>query len=387
MLLDKDRFLPPNALFSIHSFKLPHMKLFFKYTFYLTLILICVVFIVLWVKSPGTVEPLLDVDGKVIPKSISEHRKIRIGKHEQHLTIQGVDSTKEVLLMLHGGPGNSINAGLRHPDLRLNKEFVMVQWDQLGSGRSYNTKINAEEMKVEQMVSYAVEVSQYLKTRFKKEKIHVLGHSWGAHLGMILVHQHPELFHSYIGMAQTTDLYDAERIAFEWVKKRAVELKDKTGIEALSKIKFPDEIIPLKEWNDRFGWVHRSYVNKYGGVEYGEEKGIITGLLYPLLETPEYTIKQKINYITGLQYSLDVLWEERLERNLFDEIDSIAIPVIIVHGLHDFNIPHSQAKEFYDGLKAPYKKFYSFEYSAHSPYMEEADKFNSVISNELVKKF
>ncbi len=343
-------------------------------------------FLLLWVKSPGTIQPLVDDKGNAIPKSIAEQKKLLLGGVEQHMTIRGVDSTKEVLLFLHGGPGNSINAGLRNPDLILEKEFVVVQWDQFACGRSYSSTITPEDMKIDSFISYAVEVSQYLMQRFQKEKIHLLGHSWGSHLGILLIHKHPELFHSYIGMAQSSNKYEGERISFEWVKEKAAELNDKEGMEELAKLEFPDSFLTMTEWNDRFGWQHRSYVNKYGGIEYGKELEIISSLLIPLYHTPEYTISQKINYIQGLQFSLDALWTQRMERTLVNEIDTIQIPVIIVHGLHDYNIPHDQAKDFFNELKAPYKKFYTFEQSAHSPYLEEVDKFNAIIRKELLEK-
>lgn len=360
---------------------------FLKYGLFTFLSIILVGFLILWIKSPGTIQPITNAKGEIIASSIYEHKVLQTGRVEQHLTLRGIDSTKQVLLILHGGPGNSINAGLRNPDLILEEEFVVVQWDQYGSGRSYNNQIRAEDMKIDSLVAYAKEVSQYLCKRFNQEKIHIIGHSWGSQLGMILINENPHLFHSYIGMAQTVDLYEAEGIAFQWVKSKAESLNDKKGMKELSQIQYPDAILPYSEWNDQFGWVHRSYVNKYGGIKFGEELNIVSSLLKPLLQTPEYTIKQKVNYIQGLLFSLESTWVERMERPLKNEIDSIQIPVIIVQGLHDYNIPHSQVKRYFDELKAPYKKFYSFEKSAHSPYFEEVDKFNKVIRDEILSKY
>jgi len=242
-------------------------------------------------------------------------------------------------------------------------------------------------LRIDSMIAYALEVTKYLCKRFNQEKIHVIGHSWGSQLGMLLVNKHPEWFYSYIGIAQTTNVYEGERMGFEWVKQQAEIRKDKKGLKELSKINIPETIINLPEWNDQFGWTHRSYLNKYGGVLFGKEVHLIGGLLFPLLTTPEYNIRQKIKYIRGLLFSLESTWIERLERTLHKEIDSLQVPVIIVHGLHDYNIPHAQSKQYFDELIAPYKKFYTFEKSAHSPYSEEVDKFNEMIANELIGKY
>lgn len=40
---------------------------------------------------------------------------------------------------------------------------------------------------------------------------------------------------------------------------------------------------------------------------------------------------------------------------------------------------HNQAKRFYEQLKAPYKRFYTFEESAHTPFYEEKSRFYQVI--------
>ena len=360
------------------------IKNILKYFIGLTIAVVGLFVLIAFIKSPGTIEPLLNDKRKRIEKSINDHSVLKIGKHYQHLTIRGIDSTKEIMLLLHGGPGNSINADLRHPDLILEQEFVMVHWDQLGAGRSYSDEITTEEIAFDSMVTYAVEVSKYLMTRFGKKKIHLLGHSWGTHFGLVLVNEHPEYFHSYLGMAQTSNLYEAEKMSFDWIKEKAIALKDKKGERELSSLSFPEKSTGYDEWIDSFGWTHRSYINKYEGIKYGKKQNMLFSLLYAVYQLPDYTLKEKVGYIKGLQFSLKALWQDRMERDMFNEIDSIQIPVIIVQGLQDYNIPHKQAKRFFDGLKAPYKQFYTFEYSAHSPSFEEVDKFNEVIRKEYL---
>lgn len=68
---------------------------------------------------------------------------------------------------------------------------------------------------------------------------------------------------------------------------------------------------------------------------------------------------------------------------MFTEIDSMQIPVYIFQGKFDYQTPYVVAKEFYDQLKAPEKQFFTFERSAHSPLMEDVEKFNSIIREKL----
>ena len=98
-----------------------------------------------------------------------------------------------------------------------------------------------------------------------------------------------------------------------------------------------------------------------------------------VLNTSEYTLGDKFNYMKGNIFSLEHLWPEVINTNLFTAIDSMQIPVYIFQGMYDYQTPHVIAKAFYDQLKAPKKEFFTFTNSAHSPLMEEVDKFNGLV--------
>ena len=98
-----------------------------------------------------------------------------------------------------------------------------------------------------------------------------------------------------------------------------------------------------------------------------------------VLNTKEYTFYDKVNYLRGNMFSLENMWTDVINTNLLTDINSMKIPVYILQGIHDYQTPYSVAREFFLQLKAPEKEFYSFENSAHSPIMEEADKFNSIV--------
>jgi esterase/lipase len=83
--------------------------------------------------------------------------------------------------------------------------------------------------------------------------------------------------------------------------------------------------------------------------------------------------------MNGSMFSLEHMWNEVINANLLNDIDSMQVPVYIFHGKHDYTTPYPVAKEFYNQLKAPEKEFFTFENSAHSPVMEEVEKFNSIV--------
>ena len=67
---------------------------------------------------------------------IEEASFVKIGGIEQWVTIRGDDKRKPVLLLLHGGPGD-VQSPFISTYAPYEKDFVLVQWDQRGAGRTF----------------------------------------------------------------------------------------------------------------------------------------------------------------------------------------------------------------------------------------------------------
>ncbi len=351
-----------------------------KVIMYLIGALLAILFVLaiwLWIKSPGKAEPITDSTGQAIEGSISSIEKISLGGVDQYLIIRGEDQTKPVMLFLHGGPGSPEFAFMKSTNTAIEKDFVMVYWEQRGAGKSYSDEVADESMNLEQFISDTRELSEILAKRFKKDKIYLLGHSWGSFLGILTAYEYPELFHAYMGVGQVAYKYNGERLSFEWVIEEAKKNKADHAIEALSQLSFPDSLATSETWLD-FLMVERQYVMEFGGGVVHEMKGMWP-VIKLVLDAKEYTFSEKMKYMPASMYSLEHLWPSVINKNLFNDIDSMQVPVYIFQGAYDYQTPTSIAKEFYMQLKAPKKEFYLFENSAHSPMMEEVDKFNAIL--------
>lgn len=341
------------------------------------LTLILGLIIALWMVSPGKADPITDPYGNPLEGSISTIENITLGGIEQYLIIRGEDSTKPVMLFLHGGPGSPEIAFMKHFNTDIEKDFVMVYWEQRGAGKSFSKDVTVESMNLEQFIADTRELSEYLSERFKQDKIFIMGHSWGSLLGIMTAYKYPELFHAYYGVGQVANQFRGEYVGFEWVIDQAHKNNDTKASKALAKLSFPDSLASSKEWL-AYLTIQRLYVNKFGGGTTRDFRGMWP-LFRMVLQTREYTIVDKLNYMRGSMFSLKNMWNEVIHTNLFGEVDSMQVPVFIFHGKYDYTTPYCVAKDFYDQLKAPEKGFYSFENSAHSPVMEEVDKFNSIV--------
>ena len=355
---------------------------FLKIRKYLLIFLIGIVTIIsvgilaLFFASPGKAELFVNEDG-IIENSISTIDKIELGGIEQYLIIRGFDLSNPILLFLHGGPGTPELSYVKKYNPELEKEFVVVYWEQRAAGKSFNKAISSETMNTKQFIEDTRELSEYLMVRFNKKKIYLMGHSWGSFLGINTIKKYPNLYHCYFGIGQVANQFRSEKISFDWVKKYAKKIEDKSGLNKLNAITMPKKDDDSKSWLD-FLLVERGLIDKYGGGLLRKYKGKKDTFM-PILLAKEYTLKDKLNYSKGAFFSIEHLWEEIMESNLFESIDSIETPVYFLHGRYDYQTTHLVAKEFYDQLKAPKKRFYTFENSAHSPIFDEPERFNDIL--------
>lgn len=330
-----------------------------------------------WFKSPGTADPITCVNGKTLPGSISVIEKVVIGGQEQVLIIRGADRTKPVMLYLHGGPGSPEFAYLKKMNRAIEKDFVMVYWEQRGAGKSWSKEVPAKSMNLPQLISDTRQLSLMLAKRFKKDKIYLMGHSWGSLLGILTAYHYPGLYYAYFGTGQVCSQYSAEKTGYEWVMKQAISNQDRHVISVLSKMPVPDSLANVAAWIDYIS-VERNFVAQFGGGVLHDRKGMMK-LVKMIINTPEYTVSEKLNFVKSGLFSVRYLWPSVIRSNLFQEIDTMRIPVYIFQGKYDYQTPGVLVKSFFDRLKAPKKEFYIFEHSAHSPMLEEPERFNSIV--------
>lgn len=313
--------------------------------------------------------------------SLDEKRVVQLGGVPQHIRIRGTDRANPVLLFLHGGPGVSDRHWVLKDQSGLADVCTMVCWDQRGAGKSYSRAQSKEKMTIDMMVNDARELVEYLCAEFDKDKIHVVGHSWGTMLGTLLCQRHPEHIAAYVGMGQVVDLVENENIAYKFTMDEAIKRGDKKGIRDLEKIGEPK--------NGSYGTIenlvkHRDYLTKYGGETYAKSESIWTALIIPIIFSPEYTLADLYKYAKGSFYCLRQLWPEIAETIRFnDTVKKLDVPVYMTEGRHDINTPSTLAKEWFDNLEAPHKDWVWFEKSAHSPIKEEPELWGKVIREKL----
>jgi pimeloyl-ACP methyl ester carboxylesterase len=316
----------------------------------------------------GHTRPIGDEQGNMLHKGIAVLEKISLGGMDQWMLLRGNDISNPVLLWLHGGPGSSQMPLAHAYDERLEKEFIVVHWDQRGSGKSNPRGFDEASMSYTRFISDAHQLTKYLKERFGKEKIYLLGHSWGTQIGLELVNRHPEDYFGYIGVSQVVSHVLGDEIAYGWLLER-MEDKDHATLEALGPPPYSD--------HDEFVTFIR-LVDAYGG---SYDVPFIQ-LVKVALGSPEYTFRDMFAWLHGANRGSGPMWSEQAY-GLFDAIirfPKLLVPIYLFQGRNDYNTPLAATKVFFDKLEAPAgKQMVIFEDSAHTPFLAEPEKFTEEV--------
>lgn len=330
-----------------------------------------VVFIII-LFFPAFTPKIRDDDNRVVENSIAELSTIKLGNIDQSIMIRGNDIDNPIILVLHGGPGYSFISYARKFQSHLEENFVVVNWDQRGSGKSYSFFIDSDTMTQEQLENDTIELIDYICDRFDREKVYVVGHSWGTVLGIETIQNVPEKVIAYIGIGQVVDDVDGEKLSYKYVLEKATEEQNEKALAELEEIGEP----PYKD-SRKDTFVQRKWLKKYGGFEL--EVITLNEIIKGSLFAPEYSWRDGVNFLIGNLYSIDTLFMNREKADFREKYTCFEVPVYFCAGRQDYNTPSILVEEYYNILEAPKKNLYWFEESAHEPHLVEEEKFSNIM--------
>lgn len=315
--------------------------------FFLGLLLVAVLAVWLSQRLAATT-PITAANGQPLPGSIATLEKVTLGGSEQWITIRGQDVSKPVLLYLGiGGPGAGGLPANAMMFAALEKHFVVVNWDQPGTGKSYNA-VPIATLTVDRFVADAHELTQLLRARFHQEKIYVFGLSWGTILGIKLVQQYPELFYAYVGNGQMVNTTENDRIGYALALKLAEEWGESSTVNRLRR-------------NGPPPYVGRGMALKYAAYNNVLFRSMDSPTLdLVLLLVPqfarEYGLVDRVNFARGLIDSFPVVYSQLHDLDFTTQAATLDLPVYFLVGREDVNAVAALVERYYNELDAPHKE-------------------------------
>jgi proline iminopeptidase len=316
------------------------------------------------------------------PNAINSLEAVRIGGINQWIEVRGQNVNNPILLFIHGGPGVAfipMSGAFQDP---WEKSFTVVQWDQRGAGKTYASNdldFQRKTMNVPQMEQDTLEVANYLRTRLKREKIFVVGHSWGSILGLWLAHEHPELIYAYVGTGQVINMPQNEVVAYNDALQEARSRHNDQAIKDLESIApYPPPNPDSNKMATARNWERDLLAQSPDASGFLDIKRIITGIV----STPEYSLADDLGFFRGQMLSLNTFLPEVMKIDLNTLGSDFHVPVFFFEGRYDPYCRPSLVVDYAQTIKAPHKEVIWFDDSGHFPFFEEKQKFK----DELVQR-
>lgn len=333
------------------------------------------------IALPASTPRIVGPDGR--PQGIAELTTVSIGGHEQGILIRGHSVDKPVLLYLSGGPGQS---SLPYPRVILDdltQDFILVVWDQRGTGKSYAALAPSATLTLEQAVADTIELTNYLRQRFDEDKIYILGESWGTTLGVLAAQRAPELYYAMIGSGQMVSQRETDRLLFRDVLALAERTGD-TGLRdkmlAYGEPPYADTPYGNAFVMGYYDALYQPYTPPAAYIERGTRANLGPfGVL-----GSEYNFVEKVNVLRGLIDMFTVMYPQIQQVDFREDVPRLEVPLYVLDGEAELASRRDLALEWFEMVDAPIKRMFSFENAAHAVAFEQYEAFHAILLTTIL---
>lgn len=294
---------------------------------------------------------------------------VEINGTKQWINIYGENIENPVLLYLHGGPGSSTSEIDYAFTRKWADVYTVVTWDQRNCGKSYSAEQNDTVLTRELFMQDGKELTEFLLNYMGKEKLTILGHSWGSLYGANLVLAYPEYYNCFIGTGQLVDMVENE-VAF---KEEALKWAQ-GDTEAM---KLVEQLTPEDYSMEHFA-AKNALMKKYGydvmvdGADYN--------LILANFFNPNYSLIDWFNYFRrDMSVYLDFFKSEELRAFSLKNRYDYEVPYFNINGDKDYQANFNLAQEYFNQVNAPYKQMYMMKNTTHGLLESKSEEFSDIL--------
>lgn len=303
---------------------------------------------------------------------INESMLVNINGTKQWINIYGQDKDNPVLLYLHGGPGSATSQIDYAFTRKWSDVYTVVTWDQRGCGKSYDTS-KTDAITSDIMMQDGREMTEYLLDYMGKDKITLLGHSWGSMYGANLALKYPDYYDAFIGAGQFIDDKENEQRLYDEARKWSEGDEDGKAILAKWSPDNADSIEALQARNEimeRYG---------YGMMKDGTDYNIFTTVLF----NPNYLVKDYIAFIKNSSAEayepyMAFVTDEMPKLSLLGRYD-YQVPYYNINGDMDYQTNYWLACEYFDQVNAPEKEMFVMKDATHGLLESRSEEFSEYV--------
>lgn len=318
-----------------------------------------------WNRVPVLLATLLLCLSSATAIPLNQSGFVKIGGIDQWIVVTGENRSNPIILVVHGGPGEAQWPQAEHYN-SWEKEFTIVQWDQRGSGRTDGRyKATTPNVNLKQIASDGIEVAQYLCHTYGKQKIIVLGHSWGSIVAVNMVKRRPDLFAAYVGTGQVASWAVSVQSQFNLLLAKARADKDTKSLKMLEAIGKPDP----KNAQQYF-----SFSKNLFAVMSPSDQNWLKGLRTATPVSLGISSEDYRNLADGMTFSSEHVLADQIATDLPKTAVEIKTAFFIIQGRDDVTTPTSAAVDYFKHVKAPIKELVLID-GGHFAFMTHGGQF------------
>ncbi|MGL4761976.1 MAG: alpha/beta fold hydrolase [Sarcina sp.] len=289
----------------------------------------------------------------------------------QFLYHSGTSYDNPVMLFIHGGPGITESNYAYLMQEEWEKDYTIVHFDQRGSGKTLVE--NPENYpSMDDILNDTKEIVEYIKEKYKKDKVVIAGYSWGSIVGSLFIKKHPKDVLCYIGIGQVIDMMENERLLFKKLRYEFEKLGNRRNLRELKSIGEYPEKACSKTMRSKFDKVERLQRRSSlaGGKTLFMMKSFIKSPLFRLRDLKGFILSRKSN---------EKLVEFLMKFNLYDYSFNYEVPIFYILGENDWQVPTMISKKYFKEIQAPQKEIYIIKNAKHRPMFENKEEFDRVL--------
>ncbi|MGL5068530.1 MAG: alpha/beta fold hydrolase [Sarcina sp.] len=289
----------------------------------------------------------------------------------QFLYHSGTSYDNPVMLFIHGGPGITESNYAYLMQEEWEKDYTIVHFDQRGSGKTLVE--NPENYpSMDDILNDTKEIVEYIKEKYKKDKVVIAGYSWGSIVGSLFIKKHPKDVLCYIGIGQVIDMMENERLLFKKLRYEFEKLGNRRNLRELKSIGEYPEKACSKTMRSKFDKVERLQRRSSlaGGKTLFMMKSFIKSPLFRLRDLKGFILSRKSN---------EKLVEFLMKFNLYDYSFNYEVPIFYILGENDWQVPTMISKKYFKEIHASQKEIYIIKNAKHRPMFENKEEFDRVL--------
>lgn len=306
---------------------------------------------------------------------------------EEYVTLAGISHyllhykskpEEPVILFIHGGPGQSESSLAYKVEEYMERNYNIVYYDQRGAGKTWlkNKKAKPDTALLKRDL---LEIVQYLKKTYRKEKIGIIGHSWGSVLGSMFALEHPEHTLFYIGNGQVINIMENEKTGYAKLKEAIEKSGNKKDIKKLEKIgEYPIGYFDLNVYR-KMGKIRDLQAKYHLAASFDKDTVKI------IKKSPVMGVRDLLPLLTGMFVNIQVM-KDLMSFDLRKYQADYQVPVYYVLGENDQQTPVEISMKYFDEIHAPEKKLYLIPDAGHLTMLDNTSAYRKAVT-EIAAEF